>query len=975
MNSKRRISVFRKILVLVAVLFVGVCVFASCRHEHEYVSEITSEATCEKTGEITYRCSCGDSYTEEIPLKNHNLSTVFDDESGHYEKCADCDYVSEKIAHTMTEYIVAGDEHNQKCRFCDYAIDKVKHDFSILVSHEDATCVKQGRDVYKCVCGEQKETVIPIAEHSLTSYIKGDGKHWQKCDNCEYVTEKTEHDFDTLVSRKDATCKEKGNEVFKCVCGELKTNELDIVEHVYSKYAYDNDGHWLVCATCEMLKPDSCRETHLFTDETVSAPDCENVGLITHSCNCGYVYEEHPEALGHNPDKSQYVSRTQSGHYYMCLRCSEKVVESHDYVESDCENNREATCYKGGHQDYTCTVCRFKDERTSPRTDNHNFSAEWTTNGVYHWRVCLNGDGKTQCDAESGKEQHVFVEFTVEPTCTAIGHLYMRCECGHIQSNQNIPALGHDYEVTEVVKAATCAEQGEEIRTCKTCGDVITVYTDKLEHDWSLYEANRNAHYKKCSKCLAVQTGNPKNHTWTNEIVSAPTCTDNGVTKHTCGVCGFTYDEDTKATGHSMVTEDPSYTDTTKFQDPTCTEYGWHMEICTRCGVTEKKYGDILEPHQLVYYPAKEMTETERGNIAYHQCSVCEKYFATKNCEIELSEDEVFIYPPKVIDVESVEKLLEIVSGMSSGSMSGDIYRMTANVIFVGNKYFDIHDNISVDIPADVDASTINNGDTVTFKGKIYVENIDGELFCGFTDVEIISVKGSDGWSSLYISSNDTSGDTYVQSIYGGDVYVANVRYYNVLCPELEPEFTLNVSKLNYGTTLKLEKVLVNGKAYTVTGGVLTVAVDGDVNVELVFTDNPSTSVTLNKNVTADNQTHSADAYVSYRYYNGTGNDDGRLHANSHLTFEVNNANVVGIVITYENYNLDGGDKTVIDNTFFAGIDSEHKIKQDHTVNDKNKYVLYFAANDKISYLEYFADACQARITEITVLYSTNNTF
>ena len=82
------------------------------------------------------------------------------------------------------------------------------------------------------------------------------------------------------------------------------------------------------------------------------------------------------------------------------------------------------------------------------------------------------------------------------------------------------------------------------------------------------------------------------------------------------------------------------------------------MEICTRCGVTEKKYGDILEPHQLVYYPAKEMTETERGNIAYHQCSVCEKYFATKNCEIELSEDEVFIYPPKVIDVESVEKLL-----------------------------------------------------------------------------------------------------------------------------------------------------------------------------------------------------------------------------------------------------------------------------------------------------------------------------
>lgn len=50
-------------------------------HKHNYVATITKEPTCTETGEKTYTCDCGDSYTEEIPAKGHHF------EDG---ECTDC---------------------------------------------------------------------------------------------------------------------------------------------------------------------------------------------------------------------------------------------------------------------------------------------------------------------------------------------------------------------------------------------------------------------------------------------------------------------------------------------------------------------------------------------------------------------------------------------------------------------------------------------------------------------------------------------------------------------------------------------------------------------------------------------------------------------------------------------------------------------------------------------------------------------
>lgn len=58
-------------------------------HTHNYTSNISKNATCSETGVKVYTCSCGDSYTEEIPKTDHQwvpvTESVYHPSTGHYE--------------------------------------------------------------------------------------------------------------------------------------------------------------------------------------------------------------------------------------------------------------------------------------------------------------------------------------------------------------------------------------------------------------------------------------------------------------------------------------------------------------------------------------------------------------------------------------------------------------------------------------------------------------------------------------------------------------------------------------------------------------------------------------------------------------------------------------------------------------------------------------------------------------------------
>ena len=100
------------------------------------------------------------------------------------------------------------------------------------------------------------------------------------------------------------------------------------------------------------------------------------------------------------------------------------------------------------------------------------------------------------------------------------------------------------------------------------------------------------------------------------DTVTAPTCTAQGYTTHTCA-CGDSYvDSYTAALGHS-------YGAWKQTKAPTCTEAGAEVRSCSLCGAAETREIAALG-HDYKHYAAKSATCTEAGWEAYDTCSRCD---------------------------------------------------------------------------------------------------------------------------------------------------------------------------------------------------------------------------------------------------------------------------------------------------------------------------------------------------------------
>ena len=101
------------------------------------------------------------------------------------------------------------------------------------------------------------------------------------------------------------------------------------------------------------------------------------------------------------------------------------------------------------------------------------------------------------------------------------------------------------------------------------------------------------------------------------DVVTPPTCTEQGYTTHTCSTCGNSYvDAYVDALGHD-------WSDWTVTTAPTCTEKGVETRTCSRCKETETREVAALG-HDLIHHDAKAQTCTEIGWNAYDTCSRCD---------------------------------------------------------------------------------------------------------------------------------------------------------------------------------------------------------------------------------------------------------------------------------------------------------------------------------------------------------------
>ena len=199
---------------------------------HNYTSEVVTEATCADEGKITYTCSlCGKSYSEILPKEEHNF-VIKEEAKGtcvsvgyRIEECSGC---GEQLTieglygnHVLVEHTDAkeptcleGGYKTDLCTICGVIITTdlpaLDHEWETKPTIDvEPTCASEGSQSYHCTrCDETKdEAVVEALGHDIKvdeapATLFGNGFHKEYCDRCDrlFVDELKLSVFETYIT-------------------------------------------------------------------------------------------------------------------------------------------------------------------------------------------------------------------------------------------------------------------------------------------------------------------------------------------------------------------------------------------------------------------------------------------------------------------------------------------------------------------------------------------------------------------------------------------------------------------------------------------------------------------------------------------------------------------------------------------------------------------------------------------------------
>ena len=181
-------------------------------------------------------------------------------------------------------------------------------------------------------------------------------------------------------------------------------------------------------------------------------------------------------------------------------------------------------------------------------------------------------------------------------------HTVIDGECSHTVNDSDI----------KVIKKATCSEEGKVEKTCETCGYTWTESIPKIEHQYitsvqTVDTCEEKSEYtvEKCSMCGSIKETSKKLYYSAHDFQftshkKEPTCTETGEDIYICTKCNKTEIREVAAKGHGE-------TELVNVKEPTCEEDGYTGdEKCKVCGQIAKK-GKTIEKlrHQLIGYNEK----------------------------------------------------------------------------------------------------------------------------------------------------------------------------------------------------------------------------------------------------------------------------------------------------------------------------------------------------------------------------------
>ena len=531
--------------------------------------------------------------------------------------CTDCDTVCEhEFKNGVCSDCGAPCEHAFKdgvCSTCGYVC---KHKFN------DGVCTGCN---FEC-----KHNPVEVPGYAATCTKEGrtSGKKCSVCDKA-LVSQKRipmlAHDYnkaEPVAVVTKPTCTAKGVITAKCkTCTATDNFYVDATGHTKVTFA----GYAATCTKEGRTDGTKCSVCNTVLKSQRVIP------MIAHDYDETTPYEVVLE-----------VKCTERGiHRYKCKHCdaTKKVnVEPTGHTEVEIPATPATCAYAAKTAGKKCTVC---DATTvAPQAYGNGLGHDYTVYVKTLTEVTCTTDGTdlykcSRCNATNEKtvtKGHDFMEYKImDPTCTAVGHIFKLCQRCELVETVRVAATGHeavDVEATD----ATCTNVGMTAgEKCSKCDAVLVAQEviPMLPHEWeekdavaATCKADGYTAHKECAVChetegkqvVAASAAGHKferfkcvicnaydtahNHQETCVNTSAPTCTAAGAKTYYCEACGYMRSESIAALQHNFVggictrcnTGNPDCDHSMKVQtgavDPTCMTPGSATYHCP-CGHSE----------------------------------------------------------------------------------------------------------------------------------------------------------------------------------------------------------------------------------------------------------------------------------------------------------------------------------------------------------------------------------------------------
>lgn len=285
-----------------------------------------------------------------------------------------------------------------------------------------------------------------------------------------------------------------------------------------------------------------------------------------------------------------------------------QIIESSEENEAVAEPEKEKAEEQKAEEDSTTT----QDEEVSTENEAEDAISE------EELEEALNASDTSLCQVDHVHQYATQV--LKEATCTEDGRMVTSCaSCGYVRESV-IAATGHEAGEWKVTQLPGRLTEGSRVLSCAKCGEVMG--SEAIEPTGASHGSSSE---KSTPKKSSSEKSESHTHSYTVGITKDATCTEAGAKVYNCS-CGASYVETIAAKGHDF--------SKTEVEEATCTTEGKVFKECSRCG--EKEETAILE--KLAHTPGewktvKEPSYTELGRREQH-CTSCDELLNTEDIAV-----------------------------------------------------------------------------------------------------------------------------------------------------------------------------------------------------------------------------------------------------------------------------------------------------------------------------------------------------